>query len=231
MTYGQRALQILSGFGLILLATAVAQASIIGTGTPFTGNDSANWQNYGTVLGASVVNGSTLVALDNTLTFDFSDLDAGQIWLENGLSGGTNFDGGFSSGEYLVSTLDSAAPSTPDTLKITLSSPVSEFGLYVEEFDFSNNFSATRSTDGGSVSYTSPTVKGEPVFVGLVSTSADITSITLSTAGPEAGDFLIGTAYFQDGSATVATPEPASLMLVVGAIAAMVWKARKRVRA
>jgi hypothetical protein len=122
------------------------------------------------------------------------------------------------------------APSTPDTLTITLSNPVSEFGLYIEEFDFQNTFSATISTDGGSVSYTSPGVTGGPVFVGLVSTSANLTSITLSTGGPEAGYFLIGTAYFQDGL-LVATPEPAFLMPMVGLIAAVMWKARKRVRA
>jgi hypothetical protein len=191
-------------------------------------------------LGSFVTNGSSLVTSGNTVTFTsgFSDGDSGQTWIDNGLSGGTSFNGGFTNGEYLVSTTDNQAPSTPDTLTLTLTNAVSEFGLYVEEFDYQNNFTATISTDGGSVSYTSPTSTGDPVFVGLVSTSANITSITLSTGGPEAGYFLIGEAYFQDGNGTQTppnnppsgTPEPASMMMVGGGIAALAWKARRRVR-
>jgi hypothetical protein len=186
MTNSKRALPVLSG--VVLLMTSVAQAGIIGTGTSFAGltNDSANWQNYGTV-GTFVLNGSSTVTTGNTVTFTsgFSDGNSGQIWINNALSGGTSFNGGFTNGDYLVSTLDNQAPSTPDTLTLTLTNAVSEFGLYIEEFDYQNNYTATISTH--------------------------ITSVTLSTGGPEAGYFVIGTAYFQDGTTT---PEPASLMMV-----------------
>jgi hypothetical protein len=147
MTNSKRALPVLSGVTLVLLMSSVAQAGIIGTGTSFAGstNDSANWQNYGSGLGSFVLNGSSMVTTGNTLTFisGFSDGISGQIWIDNGLSGGTSFNGGFTNGDYLVSTLDNQAPSTADTLTLTLTNAVSEFGLYIEEFDFQNNYTAT----------------------------------------------------------------------------------------
>src|ERR1700677_1677222 len=106
MTYGKRTLQILGSIVAILLMVSVAQATTVQITTPFTGNDSANWGNYGVGLGASVTNGSTLTTSGNTITFTsgFSDGGPGQVWVENTISGPDTFNGGFTNGEYLVNT-------------------------------------------------------------------------------------------------------------------------------
>ena len=58
--------------------------------------------------------------------------------------------------------------------------------------------------------------------------------VTLTTSGADSDYFLIGTAELQYGALappSVSTPEPASLMMLGSALAALVWKLRRRNRA
>jgi len=247
--------QFLSCTTLILLATSIAQASIVSVGPTLstTANDSADWSTFpvptppgGSDLGSCIgtiscgpLTFTSLTTPHNTLTLSFTDGQDGQVWVQQTIPGAPQFNGHFTDGQYLVNTLDSLAPATADSFTIQFGSGVSAFGVYVEEFDFSNPFTATVSTaDGGGGSYTSPSGSNNVEWVGIADSGgiASINSVTITTTGTQSGYFLVGTAYFQSGNTTTtgpppSVPEPASMFMVAGGIAALVWKARKRARA
>ena len=236
--YGKRTLQVFGCIGLVLSMTSIAQASAIEVTSPFTGNDSIDWGNYGSGLGSSVTSGSTTLTADSqTVVISFSDGDPGVIFQENPSTGTYNFQGGFATGPspYLLNTSDSSL--NVDSLTLAFTTPVSEFGVYIEEFDYNNAFSATLSTpsDGGA-SFTVGPASGSPQWIGVAESGGvnDITSITLTTSGADSDFFLIGTAELQYGPLappSVSTPEPASLMMLGSALVALVWKLRRRNRA
>ena len=94
--YGKRTLQVFGCIGLVLSMTSIAQASAIEVTSPFTGNDSIDWGNYGSGLGSSVTSGSTTLTADSqTVVISFSDGDPGVIFQENPSTGTYNFQGGF----------------------------------------------------------------------------------------------------------------------------------------
>ena len=159
----KRTCQILSCIGLIPSMSVIAQASAITDNTPFSGNDSINWGNYGSGLGSSVTSGSTiLTAASQTVTISFSDGSPGLIYEENPNPGTYNFQGGFSTSPspYLLNTNDFL--DNPDQLTLTFSTPISEFGVYVEAYDYTHDFSISLTSNDGSTTNTVGPTSGAP---------------------------------------------------------------------
>jgi len=254
MTNGKRTLQILGSIAVIILVASVAQAGTLNvTTTPFTGNDAAPWTGSGPLSSFTVVTGGNVIGI----SFSNAGFGDGAIF-DSGGGGSYGWTIGtvFPSGTLLLGTNNSASINPAnvqiDTLTLTFVNPVSAVGAYIQDYDYSQPFTATVSTTSDGT-YTSPAessgVNGNPLFIGITdgSGTADIYNITFSTSQPTSGGtpdyFVIGAAQFNDGNGTIitpptppnnppaGTPEPASLMMVGGGIAGLAWKARKRVRA
>ena len=246
MKLNGKILQLLSCTTLIMIASSGAQASTTQLFSTFANNDSANWQNLGLGLGQCVgtasagfcttpsfVNTVSSTPGGHTLTISFSSPN-GQIWQDETTNSSLTFNGGFPVNQYLLASDD---PSGTDTLTINFSTAISAFGVYIQEFDYvTQSFSASIGSDDGSTYTVGPTTtSSSPVFIGLADSGnqANIHSITITTSSSgEQGDFVIGTAIFNDGNATVvSTPEPGSILLMAGGLAALGFKLRKRARA
>ena len=144
---------------------------------------------------------------------------------------------GFNAGDYLIETADAnATPSGP--LKFTFSAPVLGAGLYLQ-LAAPGTFTATLAVTGGSSGSESVAsdASGDPVFLGVLDGTADITAINVATSactpsspgGCSTTDFAVDILFLKD-SATV--PEPGTLLLVLVAAAAFaVRKGAKRARA
>lgn len=226
--------RVLSCITLILLAGSVANATLIPVSSPFAGSGVANWGSFslGETVGSSGTCGaSTLTtAIDSPLTISFSSGNCGVVY-QQGTSGTDIFNGGFASGQFLLNNNGAGS------LTITFGSPVQEFGVEVEELDGqTQNFSAVISTTSeGGGAFTAVSGTGEE-WVGIEATSgAFITSVTINTtsSSSDSGKFLVGTGEFSNTIVTTvsSTPEPDSLLLIVGGLPAVICMARKRLRA
>jgi len=246
MTESKRTLQILGCVALVLIVASVAQAgTITQVTTPFTGSDSFNWSVIGGP-GASVTSsGSTFyesTSLTDTVAVTFSDGANGIVYQDNG-----DYTGGYPVISYLLSTddvLSSHNSPQTDTLTLHFSTSISEFGVYLQSYDYNDPFNGTITTNSGATFTVDQTTggAGNQIFLGVQSTSSDISSITFSMTQTAAGGtpdyFVIGPAQFDStGSGTPittptsATPEPSTMVMMAGGLAALAWKARKRVRA
>jgi hypothetical protein len=260
MTKGRKAWQFLGCSVLILLLAAAAQAGTLNvTTTPFTGTDSVGWGSTVGCLSASCVPPAgvgysfTSGAL-NGVTVSFSTTDIAPLTSNDGEGGVYEAGGGgsfewqigsiFTSGTFLLGTdlNTSDQPNNPleDTMTLTFSEGVSAVGVYIQDFDQTDSFSATVGTtsDGG---YTSPSessgANGGAFFIGIYDESGnpDIFNISFSTtqsaSGGTPGYFVIGAAQLEGNTTGTTTPEPGTILLMAGGLAALAWKARKRVRA
>ncbi|HUB79933.1 MAG TPA: PEP-CTERM sorting domain-containing protein [Bryobacteraceae bacterium] len=262
MTKGGKTRRFLGCSWFILLLPAIAQAGTLNvTLNPFPGTDSFAWGTSVGYLGTPAPLpdnlGYTFESLGstNSATVSFSSTDLpdpltitdGEGAIFEAGSGGTfNWPVGsvFTSGSFLLGTnLNSSLEpdsAQQDTMTLTLSQPVSAFGIFIQDFDTADSFSATIGTtsDGGASFTQSSGSDGSAFFIGLydVNGDADISDIELTTTqaanNGTPGYFVIGAAQFNQGNETVSSvPEPGTILLAAGGLAALGWKARKRVRA
>jgi len=234
--------QLVGCISLILLVTSVAQAdsfqyiSSVSGGTVST----ANWNTIGgnsyslTQPPTAFASGSTTQA-SNGNTIAITDTNGVTLtWYEQG----NNWQGGggannFSSGELLIGTYNPTSAEEPGlTLTLTFTQDIQEFLVDVQD-NQALTFDASISVNGGQASYSVPTSSGNPVALGVYDqTGADISSVTISVpTGGSPGWFALGTADLVGSVTNSAVPEPGSLLLMAGGIAALAWKARKRSRA
>jgi hypothetical protein len=115
---------------------------------------------------------------------------------------------------------------------------LSEFGVYVQDWATNTAFTATIAADGGSpcATCTFTSSNGNAIWVGIGdSTGPGITSVTIDVTDGGVDDhyFAIGPVALQEGGTHTndnPTPEPASILLMAGGVAALAWKARQGCR-
>jgi hypothetical protein len=219
--------KLLGFFALGALATASAWAGTV-TGVTtlaaLSSNDSVSWGQLG--LAFTTVSSPASVTSANGLSMTVSDggtlerRDQGSGWAGNF----TNFD-------QLLWNQDNGNPITV----VDLSAPIGGAGAQIQS-DVYGSFTATISAYNGSTllgSFTENGVStgagdGSAIFIGLVDTSAEITSVGFSVSDANGlNNFAIDTLYLNDSS-TTSTPEPASLLLAGSALMGLSLFSRKR---
>lgn len=182
-------------------------------------NDQVNWSQFGDGYGAnsplSFVSNGSLNGNANA-----SGDNGGALFV---LQQGTDWSGNFANGDNILWTGTGV-----NTLQISLNSPVSGIGTYldsdyygsqfytaqIQAYDSSNNLLGTFTNSGAADS--------PAFFLGVTSSTPDISSVTYTTtAGPNAGDFAIDTIYLNNPNINPppsAVPEPGVLMFLLCAL-------------
>jgi hypothetical protein len=246
--------QIFGAAGLLLLAASVAQADTITAISSLVGNDSGSWSNLlpapsalFPAPGSAVPNGSTAASAADIVTVSFAQgaTYPGAVYLA-----GTSWNGppnGFPAGTVVLgSHFNGNILPGSDALTLTFTTPVSAFGLYVQDVAYDVTYTATISatfTGGctGTCTFSNSVPSdgtGDAEFIGLSdATGFNISSVTIDV--PTTGAFG-APQYFGVGPFTLTdplgpgprngVPEPASLMLMASGLAAVAWKLRRRSR-
>ena len=219
--------KVLGFLALGALATASAWAGTltwVTTLAALSSNDSVSWDQLGPAF--TTVASPASVTSVNGLSMTVSD--GGTLERRDQGSGWT---GNFTFLDQLLWNQDNGNPITV----VDLSAPISGAGAQIQS-DVYGSFTATISAYNGSTllgSFTENGVStgagdGSAIFIGLVDTSAEITSIGFSVTDVNgANDFAIDTLYLNDSS-TTSTPEPASLLLAGSALMGLSLFSRKR---
>lgn len=211
--FGKMKLYVLA---LSFVLSGVAQAGVVGvTSSAALGtNDSINWSQLGS-------SGTTLTgpqAVTSTGGLGATLSSAGGTLLRRDQGNGWN--GNFANGTPIIWTNGVG----PD-ITVSFDAPVMGVGAQIQA-DFFGSFTAEIMGIGGVVlgSFTengnsNSNGDGSAIFIGLLSDSANITSIVFTnTAGSSPNDFAIGTLDLNRGMPGE-VPEPASMALLVAGLA------------
>jgi hypothetical protein len=195
----------------------------------FPGDDSLDWSQLGAAF-TNVGNSPTATSVNGIVVTvtqpgggDFERRDEGNGW-----------GGIFSPGEALLWNQDNSGE-----MDFAFSTAISGFGVNIQEDDFGTfqiletalNGATTILTCAGSGNNNAiegAGQGGDAPFCGITDALADITNIEITTQ--DGGDFAIDSLALQDTpEATIPTPEPASGLLVSGALLMFgAWRRRKR---
>ncbi|MGH7111866.1 MAG: PEP-CTERM sorting domain-containing protein [Stellaceae bacterium] len=221
----------LCGLAVIgVLAAGTAQASVVywdGTGS----NDSTSWAGLGP-------NGTTITSPfsatstgGNAITGSFaSATDTGQTAVVG--TGWTPVPPtGFASGDTLVWTLDNTTGLGAGPLTLGFGTAVLAGGLYLQA-DAPGQFNAEVQAFDGATSLGTESLAsdaaGDPVFIGAIDSTADISSLVFSMTSCGAvcdiNDFAVDTLLSKNPGTVPPpppVPEPASVWLFGGALAAL----------
>ncbi len=221
-----------------LLGTSAFGAPILVTTAGALGaNDSAAWGQLGgdlTTLGASF---SALSVGGKAVSGAFGG-GAGSVvsvvcpaapscsWIPSGT--------GFSAGDSLIVTSNANGGATgplslsfPAVLGAGLEIQVDQPGTYTAQilgFNGASQIASFTEASNGS---------GDPLFIGLLDTVADITKITVNLSvcgglGCNVNDFAVDTLLLKQPVITGGTPEPSSMLLFGGGLAALLgWRKRR----
>jgi hypothetical protein len=190
----------------------------------FPGDDSLDWSQLGPTFtdvggspAATSVNG-IVVTVTQPGGGDFERRDEGNGW-----------SGIFSPGEALLWNQDNT-----DEMDFAFSTAISGFGVNVQADDF-GAFQILETALNGATTILTCTAAGNNTgaedgtapFCGITDTLADITNIEITD---DNGGFAIDSLVLQDTpEATTPVPEPASGLLVTGALMMFgAWRRRKR---
>ncbi len=216
---------------LLIGLSAAAQAQVIVTNrTSLGANDSVGWGQLGPVF-SNPSNPSSFTSVGGmTGSVSLSNPNDDFVRRDQGLSGG--WGGNFSPGDQLLWT-----NLTPDTMTITLDSPVygiganfqqnfyGDFTAQLEAFD-SNGNSLGAFTENGT---SNGNGDGSAIFLGVEDNTANIKSITYSDSGLPNDGFAINELGIKSSSEPV--PEPGSLAMLFGAgLPALGFSLRRRFR-
>jgi hypothetical protein len=144
---------------------------------------------------------------------------------------------GFSAGDSLIVTSNGTGGSTGP---LSLSFPAAKGAGLELQVDVPGTFTAQLSAFNGATLIATFTAAsnaaGDPLFIGALDTSADITKITVNLSacgglGCNVNDFAVNTLYLNASTGTT-LPEPSSVLLLGGGLAAALgWRGRQRRRA
>jgi len=216
-------------FVLGSLTCAPAFASIVYVTSPaaLAEDDTASWSQLG--------------ATQTSIPSSFSATSVGGLAITGTIASGTgtvlaiptDWPAGpnFSSGDSVIWTSNGSTDNGPLTLAF---SALFGAGAYVQA-DGTGAFTGSIQAfgSGGSLgTFTASSSNGDPIFLGVLDTLQEVTSIKLSLTVAPANftvfDFAVDTLYLN--APVSATPEPGSLVLVGGALAGLGWKLRRRTR-
>lgn len=205
----------------LLSGGAQASVSLVTDASTLGANDQISWAQLGSAFTpvaspAAVVSdgGLSVTATSAGGVFERRDQDTG-------------WTGNFPAGEALLWTQYVG----PD-ITLTFASPVFGAGARIQS-DYYGAFTARISASDGSLlgSFThdgnSNGVRGEAIFIGVLSTQADVGSITftLDSAAGQPNNFAIGTVLL---NSTAPVPEPESLAMMFAGLGVLGAVARRR---
>jgi hypothetical protein len=229
---------LLTGFFLVG-APAFASLAYVTTPTGLGANDSTSWSSLGgdtTVLGSTFGATSGLGVSVNGAFTGTQGVVAVVCPAAPTCSWGP-VSGGMMPGDSLVWAFNSTTTTGTGPITVTFGTSLFGAGFYIDG-DTSGPFTAqlaayNGSTFLGSVGTATSDPLGNPVFLGALDSSAVITKLIVSltscagcNGSGDLGDFAIDTVLMTD--VVSATPEPSSVLLLGGGLAAMGWVVRKR---
>lgn len=205
-------------FALALLATVPVQAGTVGISS-LAGNDSIDWSQLPIGPPGSPIFLSSPQSVVSTGGLSASVSSAGGQFVT--LQQSVSWGGSFSPGMSILYTGYGFGSSLGPDITLTFAQPVFAVGAQIETNDFTSYTAQVLSNDG--TVYTENGVNngngdGSAIFIGLQSTTADISSIqfTLTAVGSgSVNDFAIGTVTLQ--TTPLPTPLPSTwTMLIAG---------------
>jgi hypothetical protein len=216
----KRTTLMLAALTLLLGATGRASAGIMFVSSPGGLNADATFH-WGTFA-------------NDTSLADPSNLTAGPLnfTLSSGAAITASSDGGFNLVNGNTTIVLQREIAADAHFRFDFATPVTGFGASEEWGGYEvANYTIT-AFGAGNVQLFSHTVQsdsnGDPLFLGVLSDSANITAVTLSADGPSAPHSLaMNDPIFQLSPTTTATPEPASIALLGMGAVGMVGFARR----
>lgn len=224
-------------FGIAFLTLGIAQSSFasvtfVSTRSGLSGSDSLSIGAIGPD-GTTEVSGFVANTVDsNTVTFTDAGANGFSVLQE-----GNEWSGNFAPLDLILWT-GNINTGNPDAVPVTMTfgSAVAGVGLQIQPDQFGTTFTASIDAfNAGNVDIGSFTENGSStsandnsaIFIGVLSDSANIASITINITSPTGLDFAFNELTF---GAALATPEPSSLALCLCAAAlfpAIVFKRRR----
>ena len=211
---------------LSMLAAGTAQAGVVSLWDGIGSNDSASWGGLGpdgTVLPSTFSATSTA---GNPISGSFAG-NSGLVAVQCPSAPSCSWTGGFTPGDSLVWTFDSNNNVGSGPLTLGLGTAVLAGGLDLQA-DAPGAFTAQvvafdangTQLGGGAVA---SDAAGDPVFIGVQDTVAEIASLVFSmttcTGSCDLNDFAVDTLLLKEPTSTPPIPEPASLVLLGAGLA------------
>lgn len=213
---------------LSMLATGAAQAGVVSLWDGTGSNDSASWGGLGADATVIPSTFSVMSAAGNPVSGSFAG-NSGLVAVQCPSAPSCSWTGGFTPGDSLVWTFDSNNNVGSGPLTLGLGTAVLAGGLdlqadapgsftaQVEAFD------ANGAPLGGGPFDVPSDAAGDPVFIGLQDTVAEIASLVFSmttcTGTCDVNDFAVDSLLLKEPSSTPPIPEPASLVLLGAGLA------------
>ena len=208
------------------LAAGGARAGVVSVWDGAGSNDTTSWSGLGgdgTALGASF---SASSAHGNAITGSFKTGGSGLTAIQCPAIPSCSWTGGFTAGDTTVWAFDSTSGVGTGPVTVGFGTAVLAGGLELQADALPGAFTAQAEAFAGGTSLGTFTVTsdavGDPVFIGVQDTVAEITSIAFDmTSCPgtcDVHDFAVDTLLSKNPSVTPPMPEPASLVALASAL-------------
>jgi hypothetical protein len=229
-----RIASLLTLFVLCISAPLASGAVLVTSRAGLSGSDFLAISAFGTE-GTSVASGTTVNTLNfNTVTITDSGTNGFSVLQQNSL-----WSGNFADGDQVLWTGNVNSPNgDADAVPVTFTfgSLVRGVGLQIQPSPFGaftasiDAFDATNSNIGSftETGLSSSADDNSAIFLGVLSTSANIKSITINITSPAGVDFAFNELSFEGAAASV--PEPASMTLLLFGAGVLPVLARRRAR-